>query len=110
MKIADLHKRKRPGRVEEPPLFTPEQAAANRELFMQQLEEAGLVEAANEYFTDFWVGVARRCWILPGGAESVREDLKDTHVDHVLKNWAWYRTQIQKVKQLQEDDVPWLWL
>lgn len=88
-------------------VFTAEQAAANRELLMQQLEEAGLVEAANEYFASFQTaGGQQRNWLLPN-VETVA-DLKDVYVDHVLKNFGYYSKQLRKIKELQEDELPWL--
>lgn len=75
---------------------------------MQQLEEAGLAEAANEYFVSFKTGRGHfRSWLIPD-VENVREDLKDVHVDHILKNWSYYKQELSRVKELQKDDVSWL--
>jgi hypothetical protein len=104
MPIAKEFKAKRISRVGID-LFTPEQAAANRELLGQHLREAGLVEAANVYFQDFWVGNSRRYWLLPTEDWS---DLNDVQVDYVLKHWSWFRATIAKLRdegKLVEDDI-----
>lgn len=102
MKIAELHKAKRPGRAEPSP-FTPEQAMANRELLMQLLRESRLTEAAAIYFRHFFVGKQFRNWLLP--SEDI-SDLKDTHVNHVIVNWPWYRSQLAKVNEYVHDQIP----
>lgn len=102
MKRSDLFPRSRPGKVEQAQ-FDANQAAADKELLLQQLNEAGLMEAGRVYFQHFYVGRQYRNWLLPTEDAG---DLKPAQVDHVLKNWGWYRTQLEKVNEYVTDQIP----
>lgn len=97
--------------------FTPEQAMANLELLLQELE--GLEASAAIYFRDFKIprkdgkGAMWRTWLLPN--ESIRElGSHPQRVDCVLKHLAWFKEQIKNVDRRQREDandnLPYSWL